>query len=58
MKKPGRVPTEFTMKLLAEEFGFTSGWPPSRGRVWLEEFEPGHEAVNIIEAEPKKEEKT
>lgn len=53
VKKHGRLPNEIAMKMLAEEFGFTSGWPPSRGRVWLEEFEPGHHAVNVIEVEPK-----
>jgi hypothetical protein len=52
VKKRGKLPSPEAMKMLAEEFGFTSGWPPSRGRVWLEEFEPNHHAVNILELEP------
>lgn len=53
VKKPGKLPNEYAIKMLAEEFGFTSGWPPTRGRVWLEEFEPGHQAVNVLEVEQK-----
>jgi len=43
--KRGRVPTEIVVKRIAEEFGFVG----AVGRVWLEEFEPGHFAVNVVE---------
>jgi hypothetical protein len=49
VRTPGKVPNEIAIQMLAEAFGFTSGWPPTRGRVFLEEFEPGHHAVNIVE---------
>lgn len=52
VKKHGKVPSEIAMKMLAEAFGF-SAMPPTRGRMWLEEFEPGHHAINIIEVEKK-----
>lgn len=48
----GKMPNEIAVKFLTEAFGFTSGWPPTRGRIYLEEFEPGHHAVNIVEVEP------
>ena len=51
VKKRGKTPNPIAMQMLAEAFGF-SEFPPSRGRVWLEEFEPGHHAVNVIELEP------
>jgi hypothetical protein len=48
----GRVPNEAAMRLLCEEFGF-AGFPPIFGRVWLEEFDPGHHAINVVQVEPK-----
>ena len=46
---PGKVPNEYVMAMLVREFGF-SGWPPTRPyRVWIEEYEPGRNAVNIAE---------
>ena len=48
--KRGKVPSEIAIQMLAEAFGF-SEFPPRRGRVWLEEFEPGHHAVNVVEVE-------
>ena len=52
VKKRGKTPHPIAMEMIAKEFGF-SGVPPMRpGRIWLEEFEPGHHAVNIAELEP------
>jgi len=60
----GKVPSLKVMVLIAEEFGFSRQvleWldiiersgpekrKPFPGRFWLEEFEPGHHAVNLIE---------
>jgi hypothetical protein len=45
---PGRAPLPEVVAIIAKEFGF-SEFPPSLGRVWLEEFEPGHMAVNVVE---------
>jgi hypothetical protein len=37
---------------VCEAFGF-SGFPPLRPhRIWIEEFEPGHHAINVLELEP------
>jgi hypothetical protein len=53
--KPGKVPHIPAVQMLAELFGF-SECPPTRGHMWLEEFEPGHQAVNIAELiEPRAE---
>ena len=47
--KPGKVPNEHVMAMLAPEFGFSS-WPPTRPyTVWVEEFAPGHMAINLAE---------
>jgi hypothetical protein len=43
------IPGVPVMVMVAEAFGFT-GFPPKRiGRIWVEEFEPGHRAVNVVE---------
>jgi hypothetical protein len=45
----GKVPGIEVVAMVVEAFGF-SGWPLVRpGRIWLEEFEPGHMAVNVLE---------
>jgi hypothetical protein len=50
-KNPGAVPNEHVVRMVCEEFGF-SGWPPTKPyRFWLEEFDPGHHAINILELE-------
>lgn len=50
--RPGTLPGEDVIAMVVEAFGF-SGFPPFRPyNVWLEEFEPGHHAVNIVELEP------
>jgi hypothetical protein len=45
-----QVPNEPAVRMVAEAFGFT--WPPHRG--WVEEYEPGRYAVNIVQVEEKK----
>ena len=52
IKKKGKTPHPIAMEMIAKEFGF-SGVPPTRpGRIWFEEFKPGHHAVNVAELEP------
>ena len=47
----GKVPGLEVVTAVVEAFGF-SGWPLQRpNRVWIEEFEPGWHAVNILELE-------
>jgi hypothetical protein len=47
----GMVPNEPAMKMVLEAYGF-SGYPPVRPyRMWLEEFEPGWRAINVVELE-------
>jgi hypothetical protein len=47
-----KVPGLEVMKMIAQEFGFSDCPPLRPGRVWLEEFEKGWRAVNIVELEP------
>jgi hypothetical protein len=42
---PGRVPSMEAVKMIAKEFGFNF----KTGTGWVEEFEPGHHAINLIE---------
>jgi hypothetical protein len=50
--KKGMVPNEPAMRMVAEAFEF-SGWPPTRPhRLWVEEYEEGHSAINLVEMEP------
>jgi hypothetical protein len=50
--KKGRAPNEAAMQMVAEAFEF-SGWPPKRPhRIWVEEYEEGRSAVNLVEMEP------
>jgi hypothetical protein len=46
---PAKLPNAFAMQMLALEFGFNEFPPVTKGRVWKEEFEPGHYAINIVE---------
>jgi hypothetical protein len=51
-RDPGKAPNEHAIRMAAEAFGF-SDFPPLRPyRVWIEEFEPGRVAVNLVEQEP------
>jgi hypothetical protein len=48
-RDPGKVPGERVVEMVLPAFGF-SGWPPTKAyHVWVEEFEPGHNAINIVE---------
>jgi len=51
VKRRGKVPGIVVMQEIAKAFGFSGEIPPTRGRMWLEEFEPGQHAVNLIEVE-------
>lgn len=42
--RPGRIPSEAALLMIAEEFGMV---PPFDG-IWLEEFDPGHHAINVL----------
>jgi hypothetical protein len=44
---PGRVPSQSAMSVLAEAYGMGSD-AVEKGRVWVEEFDPGHHAVNLV----------
>lgn len=48
----GKVPGLEVLAAVLVEFGF-SGCPLQRpGRIWIEEFQPGWRAVNVIELDP------
>jgi len=51
----GHAPSQLMVEAIAAEFGFNR-FPLSHGRLWLEEFEPDHFAVNIIELVTKPQE--
>jgi hypothetical protein len=52
VQRKRKVPHYEVVKMLALEFGFSS-FPPERPfRIWNEEYEKDHFAVNIIEIEP------
>jgi hypothetical protein len=43
--KKGRIPSEAAMKLVIEACGYSMD---NIARGWLEEFEPGHNAINVL----------
>ena len=43
---PGRVPNLLAVGMIAEAFGFVKGM---ERKIWVEEFDPGHHAVNVVE---------
>lgn len=50
---PGLLPIPLACQMIAEEFGFNYGDMINAAKegncsIWLEEFAPGHEAVNIL----------
>lgn len=45
---PGKLPSIPAIEWIAKEFGFKN-FPILLGKIWLEEFEPGHFAVNLAE---------
>jgi hypothetical protein len=53
-ERAGKVPMPIVVECIAKEFGFRG----DIARAWLEEFEPGRHAVNIVElVEPAQENK-
>ena len=44
--RPGFLPNMLAVGMIAEAFGFVTGMDR---RFWLEEFKPGHSAVNVVE---------
>lgn len=51
-RSPGKVPNEHVLRMVMQAFGF-SAFPPLRPyRIWIEEFERGHHAINVVELEP------
>ena len=51
---PEQMPHPLAIKMIAHEFGV--GFPPSIGRLWIEEFEPGRFALNMTELLEKSDE--
>jgi hypothetical protein len=50
-RDPTKAPNEHVVKMVTEAFGF-SAWPPTGPyRIWIEEFAPGHMAINLAEIE-------
>lgn len=58
VRKPGKLPHPTAMAMICEAFGFSDAMcgimrqiqPVTiEGHIWLEEFEPGHSAINVIE---------
>jgi hypothetical protein len=43
--QPGMMPNLQAVQALMEEFGFSA--PLEQCKIWLEEFDPGHHAVNV-----------
>lgn len=46
--RPGTVPGEAVIRQVMKLFGFKIG---VAGQVWFEEFDPGHVAINIVQAD-------
>lgn len=44
--EPGTLPNLPALTVIASEFGVAL--PLEEGRLWIEEFEPGHHAINIV----------
>jgi hypothetical protein len=45
---PGRIPNQYAVSMIAEEFGMLlDGSKPTK--TWLEEIAPNHHAVNVVE---------
>lgn len=52
VERKGMLPSPEAVGMVAEAFGFTT-FPPVEGEIWIEEFEPGHSAINVIEVAEK-----
>lgn len=46
--RPGKLPAQPVVAMVAEAFGFAS-FPPAEGLIWVEEYAPGEYAVNVVE---------
>src|SRR5262245_48829470 len=44
--RPGYLPSPEAVKAIAREFGMI--WPNVGVHLWIEEFEPGHDAINLL----------
>jgi hypothetical protein len=47
--RAGMLPSLESFALIAAAFGFFTANP---SRLWIEEFQPGHSAINIVQLEP------
>lgn len=45
---PGKLPHPAVVEMIAKAFGFIK-LPIQQGLIWIEEYEPGRSAVNIVE---------
>jgi len=45
-KDPTRVPSVESVKMIAKEFGID--FPEGVDKMWMEEFEPGRHAINMV----------
>jgi hypothetical protein len=46
----GMLPNELAFNLIAEEFGV---YKTKAFRVWIEEYEPGYRAINLVAKDPQ-----
>lgn len=44
----GKIPDKLAIEAVCDLFEFT-GFPPKGGNFWLEEYQPGEMAINVIE---------
>lgn len=47
----GKLPSPQAMQMICEAFGFGSEFPPEDSRIWMEEYEQGKYAVNVIQVD-------
>lgn len=48
VSKPGKVPGPAAVEMIASAFGMKGAVFDGKKHFWLEEFEPGHNAVNVV----------
>jgi len=49
---PGNLPSPAAVEMIAEAFDFSiPSLTEGKTHMWVEEFEPGHEAVNLVQPE-------
>lgn len=49
--EPGRMPPQIALVVVAKEFGFNLDDERYAREVWLEEYEPGCHAINLVESD-------